>query len=612
MVKRVTMKRHLGFRGKIFFAIFGVAAAALLLVATLASLWLRGQAYARIEQSLVSEARLVADLLAHHAGDLAPATLDAEADHTGRTLPARVTFITADGSVVGDSMVTTRELPSLENHRQRPEVIAARQTGTGTARRYSQTINADMLYVAVRARHPLVTTVRLALPLTEVDQQVAALRHVTLLALVVALLGAGALALLSSLLLAKRLNALAAAARRYAAGDLSRPVRDYEDDEVGTVARALDEIVRQLARRVAELAADRARVDAILSGMVEGVVVVNADGRVRLVNGAAQSMLGLTEAAVGGHYLEAVRHPGVAALLTAALAGERPEGLEIPPSRNPDGRLVARAAPVQADGETGSGAVLVLHDITDLRKADQVRRDFVANVSHELRTPLTAIRGYVEALADESPGTAEHARFLEVIARHAHRMERLVRDLLRLASLDAGHEAVEASDVRLEELLRGAVEDLRPLIEGRRHQVDIRVHPAVSHLRTDAAKLQGAVRNLVENAANYSPEGCRIRLEAATADGAALLTVADEGPGIPEADLERIFERFYRVDRARSRESGGTGLGLAIVKHLVELLGGRTWAANRREGGAVFSIMLPLDAPGAAAGATTVVSTSPS
>jgi two-component system phosphate regulon sensor histidine kinase PhoR len=594
---------HLGFRGKLFLATFGVAAAALLLVATLASLWLRTQTYGRIEQSLVAEARLIAEILQRHPSEVPPDKLDAEADRLAATLPARLTFIAADGRVLGDSELPESLLAGVENHATRPEVLAARRSGAGSARRYSHTVGTDMLYVAVRTRHPLIATVRLALPLTEVDQQVAAVRHVTLLALLVSLVGAGVLASVSSVLLGRRLTALAAAARRYARGDLSHPVHDYEDDQVGTVARALDGIVRELAGRVSDLAADRARVDAILSGMVEGVLVVDATGRVQLINRAARTLLGLDDAAVGAHYLECVRQPGIVTLLAHALGGGRPEHIEMSPSRGPERRLVARAAPV-ATGASG-GAVLVLHDITDLRKADQVRRDFVANVSHELRTPLTVIRGYVEALAEESPGTGERAHFLDVIARHATRMERLVGDLLRLASLDAGQETVERGEIELETVVRSVVADLAPVIDARHQRVEVHVASEVAVIQSDAAKLQAALRNLVENAVHYSPEGRLIRIEAASQENRLALTVADEGPGIPEEDLERIFERFYRVDKARSRESGGTGLGLSIVKHLVELLGGRVRAANRPEGGALFTLTFPLDARGTQPGATT-------
>ncbi|HEY3380159.1 MAG TPA: ATP-binding protein [Vicinamibacterales bacterium] len=583
---------HLGFRGKIFLAIFGVASAVLLLVAILLSLSLAGQTSQRIQQGLTSEARLVADVLMKHQATLTADALEIEAQRIGKTLPARVTFIAGDGTVVGDSMVGAEALRSLDNHGTRPEVVQARAAGAGVSERFSQTLQTSMMYVAVRATHPTVAIVRLALPLTDVERQVASVRNLTLLALAAALVGALALAWLSSVLLARRLNAIAAGAKRFASGDLSRPVRDYEHDELGTVARVLDDTVRELASRVAELAQDRARTDAILSGMVEGVLVVNAKGHVQLVNRAARTMLAIDDAAVDGHYLEFVRHPDVAALLTKALEGAEPAGVELSPVRTPDRRLVGRAAPVTAPA--ARGAVLVLHDITDLRRADQVRRDFVANVSHELRTPLTAIRGYVEALSDEPASVEDRARFLEVIARHVSRMERLVKDLLRLAGLDARQEAVEKTDCPLQALFAGAAADLAPVIQSRRQLVDIQVEPSVATILTDPAKLQDALRNLIENAVNYSPEGRRILLDGRQSDDRAILTVADEGPGIPEADLDRIFERFYRVDKARSRESGGTGLGLSIVKHLVGLLGGRVWATNRPEGGAVFTISLPL------------------
>ncbi|RPJ67765.1 MAG: HAMP domain-containing protein, partial [Acidobacteria bacterium] len=516
---------------------------------------------------------------------------DEEADRFGRSLLARVTFIAADGRVIGDSDVAAAELSRLDNHATRPEVVAARTAGRGAARRHSATLQTDMLYVAARVDHPSVSVVRLALPLTEVRDQVAAVRSATLAAIGLALVAAAVLAAMSSTF-GRRLNALAAAAQRYADGDLSAPIRDYGRDQLGVVARSLDDIVRDLATRVGELARQRARTEAIVASMVEGVLVVDAAGRVQMVNGAARTMLGLRDEQPDGHYLELVRHPGVAGLLTAALDGQRPPGLELAPARAPHRHLLARAGAIEA--QPGSGAVLVLHDITELRRSDQVRRDFVANVSHELRTPLTAIRGYVEALADDPVSPEDRARFLEVISRHSNRMERLVRDLLRLASLDGRQEAVERGPWALEPLLSGVVADLARVVESRRQRVEVRVAPEVATIETDAPKLQDAVRNLLENAVNYSPEGRLVRIEAVQHGGEVLVTVSDEGPGIPEPDLERIFERFYRVDKARSRESGGTGLGLSIVKHLVELLGGRVWAANRPEGGAVFTIGLPL------------------
>ena len=256
--------------------------------------------------------------------------------------------------------------------------------------------------------------------------------------------------------------------------------------------------------------------------------------------------------------------------------------------------LIARTAPVASPG--GRGAVVVLHDITDLKRADQIRRDFVANVSHELRTPLTAIRGYVEAMADAGPEDAR--RFLEIVGRHTRRMERLVHDLLRLARLDAGQEALDRVPCSVESLFMAVEADVSNLIATRRQTVARIVAPEAATVSGDPVKLQDALRNLLENATNYSPEGSRITMQAERRRDRLVLSVEDEGPGIPDADLERVFERFYRVDKSRTRDGrdpGGTGLGLAIVKHLIELHGGSVRASNRTPHGAVFTIALPLE-----------------
>jgi len=326
--------------------------------------------------------------------------------------------------------------------------------------------------------------------------------------------------------------------------------------------------------------------------MVEGVLVVNEHGRLQLANDAARRMLHIDAAAEGRQYPEIVRQPSVAQQIAAALAGKSTDSVELTGLRDRNMTLMARTAPVEIS--PGRGAVVGLHDITDLRRADQIRRDFGANVSHELRTPLTAIPGYVEALADADP--EESRRFLEIVARHTMRMERLVRDLLRLARLDAGQEALERVPCSVEGLLTAIETDLSGLIASRRQVIDRQVAPDAVTVSGDPAKLQDALRNLLENATNHSPEGGRIIIRAQRAGDRILITVADEGPGVPPSDLTRIFERFYRVDKSRTREGkdpGGTGLGLSIVRHLVELHGGRVSAANRAERGAIFTVDLP-------------------
>jgi two-component system phosphate regulon sensor histidine kinase PhoR len=579
------------FRTKLFLAALSASALALLVAGLLFATTMRRDTNRRIERALTADARLAAELLGSLPATPADATeLDAEADRLGALLGARVTFVAADGRVVGDSSEPFDALSGLENHASRPEIVAARGAGLGTARRSSDTLKIDMLYVAAPTRHSSIAFVRVALPLTDVRQQLRATLTATLMTLAVALFGAIVISYIAAGRLSQRVRAIAGVARRYRQGDLTPPRLDYGDDELGVVARALDDSVQELGNRLADLARDRGRMASILAGMIEGVIVVDQQGRLQLVNGAAEHMLKLDAASIGRHYIETIRHPAIADLVTTALAGQTPDSTELAPPRDPSRTLIARAAPTTPGRD--HGVVLVLHDITELKRADQIRRDFVANVSHELRTPLTAIRGYVEALREGDASPEETERFLDVIMRHSLRMERLVKDLLRLARLDAGQELLEISPCDVRSLVQSVVSDLTPLLETRRQRVAVVVQPGAETVRVDPAKMHDVLRNLVANASTYAPEGTGLQIIAARAAGMTTIDVLDEGPGIPEDDLPRVFERFYRVDKSRARDPGGTGLGLAIVKHLMELHGGTVAVRNREQGGAQFTISL--------------------
>ncbi len=388
----------------------------------------------------------------------------------------------------------------------------------------------------------------------------------------------------------QRVEAILSVARRYALGDLSRPAPDFGDDDLGSVARSMDQAVQELGRRVDSLARDRARMEAILASMIEGVLVVDEQGRLQLVNDAARRILKLEQGAINHSYVEAIRHPGIVEHLGRALTGGETSALELSVTRDTTRTLVAQIAPVVA---AGRGAVLVMHDITELRKADLIRRDFVANVSHELRTPLTAIKGYAEALLDDPDDRDAHERFVEIIHRQAERMERLVKDLLRLARLEAGQETVELAPCDINALLRGIVSDFEAAAAAKQQTLAASVTPDAAMLNTDAAKLHDIIRNLVENAVNYTPDGGAIEIGARVVDGRFRLHVADTGHGISPDDLGRVFERFYRVDKSRARP-GGTGLGLSIVKHLVQVLGGEVVVENQAAGGALFTVTLPV------------------
>ena len=593
-----------GFRTKTFLAAFLVAAGGLVVAGVFIGSSLDTDLRRQAEGTLVAEARLAAELLSRRVRTRNGGSLDAEADQLGRDVDAHVTLIAPGGQVVGDSDRAATDLPSLGSYADLPEIRAAQQSGAGVSRHYNDRLGVDVLDVAVEATgQPGVAFVRLERPLTGIRQQLHAVWRLVALASLIALVCSAALAWLVSSLMTRRVRAIAAAAGRVAAGDLTASPLAFGEDELGRVAQALDRSVHTLAGRLDEMARDRARTEAILSGMVEGVLVVDRTGTVRTANDAARRFLRLRPDATGRHYLEAIRHPGIADLLDTSLRGEEPAGLQLSLAPDSGQTLLVRAAPVAASG--GGGAVLVLHDITDLRLADQIRRDFVANVSHELRTPLTAIRGYVEALLDEGSDAEERQRFLQIIARHSLRMERLVKDLLRLARLDARQEALDVVRCDTRGVIQSVVADLVPEAAAREQRVTVRVEPPAEAVQADPAKLHDVLRNLVENALAYSPPGSAVDIDARRDGDRIVLTVADRGPGIPEADLTRVFERFYRVDKSRTQDPGGTGLGLAIVKHLVGLLDGDVRAENRPGGGAVFTVRLPAAreaAPAAAEG----------
>ena len=579
------------FQTKFFLAAFSAAVIALGVAGALFATTMRRQIDERIEATLVAEARLAADLLARGTPFANVSEPDEEADRLGQLIGARVTFIAPDGRVLGDSSETLDGVAAMENHGQRPEVVAARETGLGRSRRYSSTVKIDMLYIAVPVKHPAIGFVRVALPLTDVRHQLQPVLTATLAALSLALLGGAVIAWLLSARIGRRVRLIAEVAHRYRQGDLTPPRLGFGDDELGTVARALDESVQEVGRQLAQQARDRGRMEAILAGMSEGVIVVDPQGRLQLVNDAARHMLKLEKAAVGRPYVETIRLPAIAALVGGVLSGRTREALQLSPPRDPSRTILATAA--AAAGSVAHGVILVLHDITELRRVDQIRRDFVANVSHELRTPLTAIRGYVEALSDGDASVEDTRRFLDVIARHTHRMERLVKDLLRLARLDAGQETLDVIACDTRNLAETVIADLASAAEERGQRVEVTIVPGAETIRADPTKLHDALRNLVANAITYAPEQTTIRIEAAPSAGRVSLAVSDDGPGIPEEDLSRVFERFYRVDKSRSRDPGGTGLGLAIVKHLIELHGGSVRAENVAEGGTRFVLTLP-------------------
>ncbi len=483
---------------------------------------------------------------------------------------ARVTLIAADGRVLADSAVAPADLPRVENHADRPEVRAALAGEVGRDIRRSETVGAELLYVALPVGEGEIRgVIRLAFPLAVVSRSHAALRRVMVVGGLVALAVALGLGVFVARRITRPVVDMQAVAERMTAGDLDARAPVRSPDEIGRLALALNRLGQRLREKIDDLEQERARVAAILDTMVEGVLAVDGRDHVVLINERARRLFGLGPGAGEGKpLLEVVRHADLHRVLQAARRGG--EGVvERGEVTLGDRRLQVNAVPRRLGGEPA--VVMVLHDVTELRRLEQVRTEFIANVSHELRTPLTAIQGYLETLLEGALEDPEHARrFLEIAVRHTERLSRLLSDLTDLSNIELGRVRLDREALRVDEVVDSVLAILRARAEAGGVTLVSAVPADTPPVLADHDRLAQILVNLVDNAVKFTPAGGTVTVRAASAaDGRVEIAVEDTGIGIPAADLPRITERFYRVDRARSRELGGTGLGLAIVKHLV-------------------------------------------
>lgn len=505
----------------------------------------------------------------------------------------RVTVITSDGLVLADSQ---SDAQTMENHAGRPEIREALAKGQGQSIRHSVTINRDLLYHAVRfntvAGPPVV--LRFALPLQTVDEELSEFRRRLWLASLLMLLATGIAALLISRSLSVRVDRLRLFSRRVAAGDFRPMEADRTGDALESLAGSLNEAAARLDSTIRTLTEERNLSSAILGSMVEGVAVVNASERLLFANHGFTEILGLdVPPQAGSGLVEIVRQTELLEAVREVLKGEPRVEAEIVTGTLRQHFFAVTVASVSA-AET-SGAVIVLHDITDLRKLERVRRDFVANVSHEFKTPLTAIQGFTETLlAGAIDDPQNRLRFLDIILEHSRRLARLTDDLLKLSKMDADRLELEIRRLSVSQFVGSCVETTQRLATEKDLRISVNLQEHLPDIAADRRRLTEVLQNLLDNAIQYTPAGGQIMI-GASADGAEVtFTVSDTGIGIPQADQPRIFERFYRVDVARSREVGGTGLGLSIAKHLVEVHGGRLWVESEVGQGSQFRFTIPL------------------
>ena len=595
-------------RSRLYWKLFGGFCLVILVAAAVVEIFvsrsIEASALAGIEDALATRTLLLADLvredLAAAAGDpeaSPPAGLQARVERLGAASRTRFTIIADDGLVLADSEESP---PRMDNHGMRPEVLAAVAGETGSAVRYSLTLRTRMMYLAraVREDGRLLGTVRASLPLADVDDRLGELRSIVTLG---ALLAA-AFALLVGAVAAGRiirpLGALTRLARGLARGEARGTVIVQGRDEVAELARAFASMSDELNDRLTRLADERNKLEAILSGMVEGVVAVNREERVLHMNGVAGRLLGADpESSIGRPIWEVARMPDVGEALTRCIGENVAVSREIHQT-GPDGERIIElyGSPLAGNGSP-AGAVLVLHEVTELRRLESVRRDFVANVSHELKTPLTAIRGLVETMEDDQAMDAEtRRRFLAKIGGQAERLAAQVADLLALSQLESGDRPVERERLDLAEVVRGALAALAPAAEKAGIACESEIPGVPLPVLGERMALERAVGNLLDNAIKYTPGGGRIRLRLGRVGREAVVEVEDTGIGIEPRHQKRIFERFYRVDKARSRALGGTGLGLAIVKHVALSHGGRVELESRPGQGSRFRLYLPLAA----------------
>jgi two-component system phosphate regulon sensor histidine kinase PhoR len=557
-----------------------------------------------LETRLGSVAAVVHDEARNLLRGGAPATAPQDlALRVARATGARVTLIAPDGRVLAESERGAADLAGLENHAGRPEVRAALEGHTGRALRRSATVEAPLLYVAVPVRDETRTlgVLRLALPLSAVTASYATLHQVMLAGGAVALMVALGIGIFVAGRVTRPVVEMQSIARQMSEGSFLVRVPTRSTDEIGTLGRSLNVMAGRLREKIQDLEQEQAKITAMLDAMVEGVIAVDGHEHILLMNEQARTMFGLgSSRGEGKPFLEVIRNADLHEIFRAVHAGGAGLALrqEIAMS-SPAHRILGVNAVGLAPAGVEAGVVMVLHDVTALRQLERVRTEFVANVSHELRTPLTAIQGYLETLLSGALEEPENARrFLEIVLRHSERLGRLLNDLTDLSNIELGKVTLRKESVPLDELVASVVAIIGPRAARSGVTVTANTPAEVPAVAADRDRLVQVLINLVDNAVKYTPEGGTVTvITRSGGDGTVEIAVADTGIGIPAADLPRITERFYRVDKARSRELGGTGLGLAIVKHLVLAHGGELRIESQEQQGTTVRFTLPSQPP---------------
>ena len=520
---------------------------------------------------------------------------DTIADRVGKQQDLRVTIIARDGTVLGDTNLNADEIKNVENHLDRPEIQEALRKGIGLSKRYSYTIKKYLLYMAIPfGKEKQTGFLRYAVPISYVEMLKGRLEKTILGALLLVFLASLVFTFVISFAVSKPLVEMAGIAKAMAKGDFSRKPSVYSKDEIGDLAMALTNMSDEIKGKIERIKQEGVKLDAVLLSMFEGIMVVDEKGSILLMNPSLRKLFFVDSDPETKSPIEAVRNPQVQDVVDKILKDQqRLISEEIIISQPEEKTLKINGVPIIRN-DILEGAVLVFHDITELRRLERVRRDFVANVSHELRTPISSIKGYAETLLDGAIDDKDNVKeFISIIYQDSNRLANLIDDLLDLSKIESGKMKMSFEPLDIKPIVDRSLGVLEKTIKTKKLSVSVDMSGKMPKVLADEKRLSQVFLNLLDNAVKYTPDGGSIKVSISLSDKLVQVDIADTGIGIPEKDLSRIFERFYRVDKARSRELGGTGLGLSIVKHIVLAHSGQVWVKSEQGLGSTFSFTIP-------------------
>ncbi len=578
--------QRIGIMWKQFFCYFLIIIATVSVLAFFTSREIERHHIGQIERNLKHQAELIEETLYHLSFEEHSDKIDEIVNKISKKIGTRITVIKPNGVVIGDS----EEYPkNMENHATRPEIADALKGEIGKSIRFSTTVKKNMLYLVlpVKRNNKIIGVIRTSLPLEKVKELINVINRKIFYWTIALIVFGLILNLIFSRIFAKPISEIVQSTKKIAGGDFTTRISTNRKDELGELATALNWMTGEIQRLFTEVATEKEELAAILSSMIEGVVVLDADGKIILTNDGFKTICELpnSESAIGRYYWEILRSTDFKQLIDEVQDKGVTEALEIH-IRNKT--YLGNATLTREKGKEET--VAVLHDITEIRRLDLMKSEFVASASHELRTPLTAIKGFVETLEEGAEGEKQH--FLQIIKRHTDRMINLVSDLLLLSNLEAKERKLEIDNIDLKEVFSNVVNIFKDKVKKKELKIELLIPDGFLIIKGDSFFIEQVFINLLDNAIKYTQEG-EIKIELFDLDKQVRIEMSDTGVGIPKEHLSRLFERFYTVDKARSRELGGTGLGLSIVKHIVLLHNGRIDVESELGKGSKFLIVLP-------------------